>query len=375
MSDRAFLDFYDELNSIPVHQHGAGSALHFAQRNALFLSLGITQLVIKSRTLLEIGPGSGDNALHLASWSPKSISFVDGANAAVSNIQKRIDNGEYGNSASIIQADVSSYSFPEQFDLVLCEGLIPGQKDPAKFLNNVLSALKPNGICVFTTVSSVSYLAEICRRILLPLFKQKFIDDEPLFDYLTLFFKEDLNSLSGMSRHHKDWVLDNIIHSWTENSLFSLEEALVALPDEFNVLGCSPKFIQDWRWYKESHSGNKNTILQSYTEWSPYLIDYRVTPKIAFEQSQSQELLRLCDKAMQIHNVYRTSCLEKDLDNFILVLKSIDKLIGENMIETSLAINNFIAAIPLLKNGDFDCDLSLFRKWFGRGQQYLSVVR
>lgn len=375
MSERAFLDFYDELNSVPVNQNDAGSILHFTQRKALFLSLGISPLTIENRELLEIGPGSGDNALHLASWSPKSISFIDGANAAVSNIQKRIEQGDYGSNASVIQEDASLYTFPQQFDFVLCEGLIPGQNNPAKFLGNVLSAVKPKGICVFTTVNSVSYLAEICRRTLLPLFKKKLIDDDELLKYLVSFFEEDLNNLSGMSRNHKDWVLDNIIHTWTGKGLFSLGEAINSLPSGFNILGCSPNFLQDWRWYKESHTGNKNIMLQSYVNWSPYLIDYRVSPKVAFEEDESKELLMLCDQAMKIHDLYRVSCLENDLDSFIEVLSSIEILISKNIPETSLAIQNYIAAIPLLKNGKFDCDLSLFRKWFGRGQQYLSVVR
>lgn len=375
MTERAFLDFYNEINIIPVRQEGAGSINHFEQRTALYRMLGVTPLMVKNSEVLEIGPGYGDNALHISSWQPASMTFIDAANASVDAVQKRINQGHFGNNATIHNADVSQKKLMPDFDIVLCEGLIPGQSKPKAFLNNVLTAVKPGGVCVFTTLNSVSYLAEICRRILLPLIEQKEDSQQQLINKLVTFFQPSFDRLEGMTRSPQDWVLDNIIHDSTKNGMFSIKDALQSLPNDFSVLGSSPSFLQDWRWYKNSRGNNTKTILQSYQAWSSYLIDYRIQPTRPLLPEESKQLEVLCELAMKTHDLYRKHKKQADLSIFLNILSDVCELIKEDLPDTVAAIKEFQDAIPMLLERDFSVNLNLFHTWFGRGQQYLSVVK
>jgi len=375
MSERAFLDFYDTLESIPVNQLGAGSERHFQQRTALYRSLGISPLMVNGSDILEIGPGSGDNALHIASWQPNSFTFIDGAVASVKTIESRIKSNCYGENTKVYYQDLSASKIEGSYDVVLCEGLIPGQKNPDVFLNNVLSSVKVNGVAVFTTVSAVSYLAEICRRVLLPTMKKLIESPEQLNSALVTLFTPGLESLSGMSRKPQDWVTDNILHDWTDRGLFSMKDAFTAIPKDFSVLGSSPSFLQDWRWYKESSGSNAQTLEESYERWSGYLLDYRVQPEHAFSQQQGNLLECLCEKAMTVHDGYRQSDNEKYLDEFLSNLVLIQECIADTLPLTCQSIADFFVGFEQLKSGKLDADFASFHQWFGRGQQYLSLIR
>jgi len=374
MKERAFLDFYDQINKVPVSQGNAGSSQHFTQRTSLYRTLGITPLMVKGRDVLEVGPGSGDNALHIASWLPNSIRFIDGARASVNSIETKIEQGIYGLNADIIYQDVSLSPVKGQFDVVLFEGLLPGQEHPKVFLNNVLTTVKPGGVAVFTTVSAVSYLSEICRRVLLPLVKKILKNQDELMPTLINLFQPSFDSLSGMTRKHEDWILDNIIHDWTNNGLFTIEDALKALPENFSILSTSPNFLQDWRWYKEADKSNV-TYSNSYHVWSGYLLDYRSQPEKTFSINESYLLEKLSQNAMVIHDRFRNTSSFEHLGEFISCLEQISELVSDKMPETSQSIIDFIHGIEKLKTGDIAADFSSFHQWFGRGQQYISVVK
>ena len=374
MKDRAFLDFYDEINKVPVSQGNAGSSKHFTQRTSLYRTLGITPLMVKDRDILEIGPGSGDNALHIASWQPKAIRFIDGAKASVNSIEKKISQGLYGSNADIVYQDVSSSPMKGQYDLVLCEGLLPGQEQPEAFLTNVLTTVKPGGVAVFTTVSAVSYLAEICRRVLLPLVKKLLKNKNELIPVLVKLFQPSFDSLTGMTREPEDWILDNIIHEWTNKGLFTIENALTALPKDFSILGTSPNFLQDWRWYKEADK-NSSPYIHSYHVWSGYLLDYRSQPENTFSINEAHLLEELSQNARVFQDHFRRTSSFEYLDKFIDCLNEISALVSEKIPESSKSIIDFIRGVEQLKAGDITADFSSFHQWFGRGQQYISVVR
>jgi ubiquinone/menaquinone biosynthesis C-methylase UbiE len=374
MKERAFLDFYDEINKVPVSQGNAGTSQHFTQRTSLYRTLGITPLMVKDRDVLEIGPGSGDNALHIASWQPKAIRFIDGAKASVNSLETKIKQGLYGGNADIVYQDVSLSPVNGQYDVVLFEGLLPGQEHPKAFLNNVLPTVKPGGVAVFTTVSAVSYLSEICRRILLPLVSNLIKNQDELLPVLVKFFQPSFKSLAGMSRKHEDWILDNIIHDWTNNGLFTIEDALTALPKNFSILGTSPNFLQDWRWYKEVDK-NSSTYMNSYHIWSGYLLDYRSQPENSFSKNEAHLLEKLSQNARVLHDHFRKTSSLVYLDKFIECLINVSTLVSERIPEASKSIVDFIYGVEQLKAGDITADFSSFHQWFGRGQQYISVVR
>ena len=59
-----------------------------------------------------------------------------------------------------------------------------------------------------------------------------------------------------MSRPLNDWILDNVLHPFV-GKLMSMHDAITALDDSFDVLGASPHFITDWRWYKDMTAASR----------------------------------------------------------------------------------------------------------------------
>lgn len=224
MVNRPFLDFYASKSIIPVHQDMSDITGHFARRTALYHHLGVTMNCVRGRSVIEFGPGTGDNAVHISSWGPALYVLVDGNPASIEALKQK--SAALLAKSEIHYSDILNYVDMRHFDVVLCEALIPGQRQPAEFLQRIASFVAPSGLLVCTSISPESYLAETCRRMILPIFATHFPDLGARIEALTRFFTPDLESLPGMSRLHADWVLDNIIHPHTSLGLFAMDEAI-----------------------------------------------------------------------------------------------------------------------------------------------------
>jgi hypothetical protein len=175
--------------------------------------------------------------------------------------------------------------------------------------------------------------------------------------------------LPGMTRSTDDWIIDTIINPW-QHELFSIEDAIVALDDKFEILGSSPRFLTDWRWYKDIHGSdaqlNKLAIRQ-YHSHGVSLIDCRAeVPPVGqrsalYVAAWSRAIFDLMQEAESGGTVrceaVAGSCVEL-ADHF-----------WKSSWRTSAALRN---AAGYFRNRDPLVD---FVSWFGRGQQYISFVR
>jgi len=139
---------------------------------------------------------------------------------------------------------------------VFCESLLNGLPDPNKSLRDVTRYVAPRGVLVITCMDDISIFPETLRR----LFAHMALDpDRPTVQdnirMLSDLLGPHLAQLKGMSRTVEGWVLDNMVNpAWDKHTIF---EAVNAISDEFTVLGTSPSFIVDWRWYKTIYGGNQ----------------------------------------------------------------------------------------------------------------------
>jgi ubiquinone/menaquinone biosynthesis C-methylase UbiE len=375
---RAYLDYYGSHEIIPVRQDTSDLPLHMARRRSLYRHLGLQPSAFRGRQILEFGPGKGDNALFIASCSPACYVLVDGNPASIRAIEDKLERGLLPRDGVVCrQSEILNYAKDTSFDVVLCEGVLGGQPETEKFLSHVASFAGPEGVLVITTMSPTGLLAEVCRRILKPVFTARFPDHRRLVEELVAFFGPDLRSLPGMSRLHVDWVLDQILHPWPERFTFTIPEAITTLASEFDVLGTSPSFVQDWRWYKsiplDSQSWN-DIAIEEYNRWAGYLLDYRIRPGIQRLPSPSG-LEPACHAALQIQNrIWRGDTLSM-IPEFVAALQQIQDLIAPTMPDTALSISDFCSGLRDLLAGNREADFGSFRPWFGRGQQYVSFVR
>ena len=374
---REYLDYYGRHNIIPVRQNTDDLALHMGRRRGLYRQLGLHPTAFRNIRVLEFGPGTGDNALYVASCLPESYLLVDGNPASVRAVNEKIERGLLpADRVECKHSEIRAFRSDTQFDIVLCEGVLGGQHDTEEFLTHVGTFVKPDGVLVITTMSGTGLLAESCRRVLKPLFEARAPDENRLMEKLLAFFGPDLQSLPGMSRLHEDWLRDNILRPLPKRYTFTIPEAIRTLEPEFDVLGTSPNFIQDWRWYKSipRHAQSWNDIARAeYNRWAPYFLDYRIHPNAPFEATSS-ELEEECQVAWLLeHEIWR-GAIER-IPEFVASLRRVQKMIAAQMPSTVHSISAYLSGLECLLAGGEEPDFEAFRPWFGRGQQYASFVR
>lgn len=321
----SLLDFYQQHGISPVHQDIADLPAHFARRAGLYRSLGLPPMAVRGKRVLEIGPGSGENALYTLSLKPAEYLALEPNPVAAASARVRLG-------LDVFETSIEDYEGVYAFDIVLCEGLLGlCGSDPRVLLEAVARHVAPGGVLVITCIDAISDHAEVLRRAQ----AQQLIDrSAPLADQVATLrpvFAPHLATLKGMTRSVDDWIIDNLLNPASIGPTFSIPEACAALDGRFDVLGCSPRFLLDWRWYKEATPGNQWAI-DAYWAQAHNLYDYRSVnpPK---PERVNRELMARCLAVRDTLRAYES---------------------GEG---------------EPANEGLYDIG------WFGRGQQYLSFVR
>jgi hypothetical protein len=177
-----------------------------------------------------------------------------------------------------------------------------------------------------------------------------------------------------MSRPIDDWILDVIIQPLHKSKLLSIPDAINVLQNEYDIYGSSPKFITDWRWYKEVvgvDRGFNQTALDSYYQNNLNLIDYR------FEFSEHSpeygvNLEKLCSKSWDVMRLIQDGDSEQ-WGVFTNLLNDISNLVEIKSPVTAKAISE--ASSWLQDGAPINQELKYFPEWWGRGQQYVSFIR
>jgi ubiquinone/menaquinone biosynthesis C-methylase UbiE len=380
---KPFIDFYNRYNIIPVAQDISDIEMHFQRRSALYRHCGIPSLLVRDRTVLEIGPGTGHNALYTNSLGPAEYVLVDGAKQSIRQLESLFNHFfEDISNCEIIESPLEKLDLDKKFDIVLCEGAIPFQKNPCEFLRIVADFAGPSGIVLITCADSVSYFSEILRRIMGHLMLALNPSDTDLskeLEVLRPVFSGHLGNLKGMSRPVDDWICDNILQPFLGVPM-SIADAIHALENDFYVYGSSPNIFTDWRWYKDIHGENRKfneAGLEVFWRNVHNLMDYRHV----FEPcrpEQGMKTMQLCssifDLSIQIQNSGpEISCLEKVCEQLAQIREIFSGFSPDTasaMEEFELMIKKFISG----RNPDFS-NMPAFAPWFGRGQQYLSFIR
>ena len=377
--DSGLLNFYRANQISPVKQNIANLEVHYSRRRFLYQYLGVTPNCFHDREIIEFGPGSGHNALYNTSLHPKRYVLVDGNEVGLSECKQNFK--QYFPHTQIhefVHSRIEEFETTDRFDMVLCEGVIAHQAKPNLFLQHVASFVKKGGVVVISTSDYVSVLAEVLRRLI----SVKYVDlKAPLekqWPILRKIFSPHLDSLRGMSRLYDDWIADNIVYQW-EYNLFSIEDAILSLDDSYSILGSSPKFLTDWRWYKEVYGNeaniNENTIHQ-YRQNLVNFIDYRVA-HLLMSESDAQAIEEICK---EIYSFMVTSTKEgstrlygqvaRCCSSLHALIADISPITGESLLEVSAFFSQ-----PPVDHTHVNDALPTFKTWFGRGQQYLSFVK
>lgn len=376
MAVRPFLDFYRSLGVIPTNQDIRDRDAHFQRRSALYRQLGLTPAAVHDRDVLELGPGSGHNAIFTASLRPRSYTLVDANPASLASTRKLLARYARRTKVALVDRDILDFRSRRGFDLVLCEGVIPTQADPAAFLAHVARQVRRGGVLVITCMDSLSVLAETLRRYLALHIAPAALPSAERISRLVRLFRRDFDALPGMSRRREDWVIDSILHHWS-GPLFALDQAIDALAGDFVVVGSSPHFLADWRWYKDVVREEWSSVLppsESYWANVHSFVDHReVYPPR--QRRANARLRRSADRiyasivALEQRGVpYPPRRLAADLEALVLRFDQPHSRATSALRELAGAMRNWSGTGRLPS-------LLRFPRLWGRGQQYLSAVR
>jgi 2-polyprenyl-3-methyl-5-hydroxy-6-metoxy-1,4-benzoquinol methylase len=278
---RSFVAYYNKHGILPVSQDIADKNFYF-RRESLYKLLGLPPQCLRNRSILEFGPGGGYNATAITIHQPSTYVFVDASVSSLLELNRKKAEGLYGNvHVEINQSNIFDYTDSRKFDLVVIEGVIPGQTKPTEMLQHASTFVSQCGFLITTTTTATSLLSEVCRRLFQPFIVRNRLTFEDQANYGCQIFESHLRSLGTKTRPTSDWVLDWILHTWEKDSrfIFSMTDCLSALGSSFDFLGSSPSFLVDDRFYKSINRNTQtsNDLLKlQFPKISLALIDSRV---------------------------------------------------------------------------------------------------
>jgi len=361
-----------ENNVSPVKQNISNLEIHYNRRRHLLSSLGITPVLLEGKKILEFGPGSGHNSTYLASLKPKIFELFDGNITGVNDVKSILEPFS-DIDIKIHHSFFEDFKSQADFDLVWAEGCVPHQKEPLLIAKHISSYLKPGGVVVFSLISGISYLSEIMRRIFqYQCFKNKNYSLNKKLSLIKPFISNHLKNLNNMSRYHDDWIIDNLLQPLYLTKLFSIPDAIHLLKNSHNILMSLPKFVQDWRWYKDvisDDTGVNEKALNSYYKSNLNFIDYRLSD-FSHSYDFGLELENIGLKCWNLMCKIETGD-EKAFDVFNNTIIDLIKIIEPFSKETA---NSLVSSLNSINSPNLKPNDDSFGKWWGRGQQYASFV-
>lgn len=374
MTSTPYVDFYRSLGISPVAQDISDLDRHFSRRDSLYRFLGIPPGLIAGRAVIEFGPGSGHNALFTAAQRPSRYLLVDGNPVGVAETRRNLT--EHGFSGiEVVESLFEEFDCDEQFDLVLAEGFLPHTAAPTDLLRRIARFVRPGGVLVITTVTPASILSENIRRLL----RSRIISpNAPAAEQLAVLrplLGPHLATLKAMSRSVDDWLLDNIIQPVAHAGLLTIPEAVATLAGEFDAYGSSPSFVTDLRWYKAVHGVergfNENVVAQYFRHLAAF-IDCRFEPP-AHDVEQGHKLEALCRGLWDAMNGWEAQGRLTGQEEAIAGrLSEIAQALRGSLPETAAAVDE---AAGLFSGRLDEREMRAFPAFWGRGQQYLSLIR
>lgn len=370
---RPFVDFYAGNGISPVAQDISDLARHFRRRDSLYRYLGLPPSFVRGRSVIEFGPGSGHNALFTASLGPARYVLVDANPKGLDDTRRLLRAHGLDGPCEVVQSFFEDYDADERFDLVLAEGFLSFQREPEKLLATVARFARPGGLLFITTMSPLSYLAEIARRLMRDVL---IAPDAPPGEQLAVLrplLAPHYATLPGASRPLDDWILDNVVQP-IYGDLLSVPRAIAALADDFDLYGASPRFVVDLRWYKDvcrPERGFNALGTAEYRRRAINLADHRLNlpphdEALGAELEQEAGAVWAAMQALELDG--RRAAFDEAVRGLARVAARIEPLAPE----TAAAFEEIAARLGA--RGPFD-GMARFPALWGRGQQYLSFIR
>jgi 2-polyprenyl-3-methyl-5-hydroxy-6-metoxy-1,4-benzoquinol methylase len=374
------LEYYLQYGLNPVHYEMTDPRRHMERRASLYRILGLTPLALRGADVLEVAPGSGQNSLYLAECAPKSLTLVEPNPTALSDIRRTYEDHGSGIEPRVICSTLQEFEPREWYDVVVCENWLGSAPEERKLLRKLATFLAPAGMLVMTTVSPVGVLWNVLRKALTCRIRNPKSSFTIQSQQLTYCFGPHLRTILGMTRSVTDWVHDNVMNPAYIGVILSLPMALAELGDQLEILGTSPSFATDYRWFKELYGAQRafnQHFLNEYASQLHNFLDYRrQLPARAPEANLAMEEAAL-ELAAMIRSLelsgHQANGIDDDCRAVMGQVEEIRLLMADLPGEWTDALAEFNDVF-----GDPDCNedriagMEYFGSMFGRETMYVS---
>lgn len=370
---RPFVDFYAGNGISPVAQDIRDLARHFRRRDSLYRYLGLPPAFVRGRSVIEFGPGSGHNALFTASLRPARYVLVDANPKGLEDTRRLLRRHALDGPCEVVQSLFEDFHSDERFDLVLAEGLLSFQREPEKLLATVARFVRPGGLLFITTMSPLSYLAEIARRLMRDALIAPDAAPADQLAVLRPLLAAHYAALPGASRPLDDWILDNVVQP-IYGDLLTIPRAIAALAAGFDLHGVSPRLVVDLRWYKDVAGEERGFNALGVAECrrrAANLADCRLDLP-PHDEALGAALEQEAGAVWAAMQALELDGRREAFDEAVRGLERVAARIKPLAPDTAAALTEI--AERLAARGPFD-RMSRFPALWGRGQQYLSFIR
>lgn len=379
----SLLSYYLEKGISPVKYTASTISENLKRRKSLYDMLGMPGLLFRGKKVLEIAAGSGQNSLYIAAQQPSKYVLIEPNPVAQKQIAESYSNFDIPHTRpEIIPVTLESYLSNETFDIVICENWLGSSSHERSLVGVIAERVAPGGIMVLTALSVCGWLSNLIRYAL----TQKLLLSQPN-DYDTQVkvvqqaFAPHLQTISGMTRLHEDWVKDNMVNPHYLDQGLTLEMILEkTTPKRFNVFGASPNFITEWRWFKQLHVDSIHTnenVMECYERWTHNFLDYRRTfcERDARLNQELSEFSNALLEALSESKLKPSTELEQDyFDGLVMLLRPIAHNLDD--LELRAAVEE---AIDVLTTSVITPEriiaMKNYSSWFGRETLYFSLLR
>lgn len=352
---------------------------HINKRSSLYRELGVLRNFIEQADILEVGPGGGYNSIVIGMYNPRSYTLIEPNPAGYNEMTALFEKYNLNtNSIFLVNELFENITLDMQFDLVICEGLLPGLENKSSVISKLKRSVKSGGVLIITTADEISSFLEIARRFIAHKLVNDVDDIHQKATILSSAFDSHLSSLGVSTRPIIDWVYDVLLNpaSCNAEQYYSMSSSLSDIGDEFYYLSSSPNLFTNPTWYKKL----ENNPL-AYNERYLHQFD-SCKHSLILQEAQALhrpfylngELSTLCSrfgalsKQAEYGNVDFNSCAKE----VISICEAIISNLKDERMENILCEFIYLAENTTMDNIR---NTKYFQSAFGKGQQYISFVK
>lgn len=374
-SENPMVDFYEKHNISPVHQNISDISAHYIRREKLYRTLGIPPVTFLNRTILEVGPGGGYNALAFFHWGA-SVDMVEPNSKAQKEIVGLLKRLEIGNERwRLYKSKIENCLFDEEYDIVIAEGFITELNNKDEVIAKLSMHVKKGGVIVVTCLDEISIFFEQVKRLLAWLLTKDTDDFDEKVRILCRAFSSHLITLKFTSRPVKDWVTDEFLNPSMYTGPFSIVDCIESFGGQYELLGSSPSMFTDYSWYKDTGFDSKKSMINQFYCKRHLLIMTEMEESIKTREYND----KLYNAASAVHKLSKeleSNPGERSIHQIIDLLEYIGSITMDVDFRIYEAINE---SISLLIDNDLSAEkianAGKIAAAFGRAQQYVSMVK